>query len=153
MERMNEVKKFNIMDVIIILVIIAVTAVVIKVMAIKSAQEDLEKVAVVLEVTQRDKYFRDAPQVGDVIIDASTKEEIGTLLKKEVKPAVSTNTSVTDGKFTKAEMPDHYDLYLTVELKADEEDAKIGRSLYIQSHNYACTGFVVDILDEEEAKK
>ncbi len=146
-------KKFNIIDLVIILVVIAVTAAVIMIMGIKEEPVYTEPVTVVVEVRQRTESFCDIPKEGDIIINATTKQEIGSLVKKEVLPAKIINTSAEEGKFVNAEIPGYCDLYLTVKLHSGTDVAKIGKSLYVQSRDYACTGFVVDVLDSEEAQK
>ncbi len=146
-------KKFNIIDLVIVLVIVAVTAAVIMIMGIKDKTEQTQPKTVVVEVRQRSENFCNTPQEGDIIINATTKEEIGTLLKKEVVPATNIVSSVEDGTFVNAEIPEYYDLYLTISIHSDTDIAKIGKSLYVQSHNYACTGFIVDVPENEEVQK
>ena len=147
-------KKFNIIDLVIVLVIVAVSAAVVMIMGVKEkVPENVNTRTIVVEVRQRSENFCNTPKEGDIIINAITKEEIGTLLKKEVVPAKDLVTSVEDGKFVNAEIPGYYDLYLTINLHADADIAKIGKSLYVQSRNYACTGFIVDVPENEEVQK
>ena len=147
-------KKFNIMDIIIILVVIAVCAAVVLVMGTnKQLPKAEEPATVVLEIPQKSESFCNAAQEGDIIKDTNTKKEWGKIIKKEVKPAETILTSAEEGKFVKSLVPDLYDVYLTISFNSGKEDvAKIGKSVYIQSHDYACTGFVVEILDEEAQK-
>ena len=147
-------KKFNIIDLVIVLVIVAVSAAVVMIMGVKEkVPENVNTRTVVVEVRQRSKNFCNTPKEGDIIINATTKEEIGTLIKKDVVPAKNLVTSVEEGKFVNAEIPGYYDLYLTIKLHNDADVAKIGKSLYVQSRKYACTGFIVDVPENEEAQK
>ena len=147
-------KRFNIIDLVIVLVIVAVSAAVVMIMGVKEkVPENVNTRTIVVEVRQRSENFCNTPKEGDIIINAITKEEIGTLLKKEVVPAKDLVTSVEDGKFVNAEIPGYYDLYLTIKLHTDTDVAKIGKSLYVQSRNYACTGFIVDVPENEEVQK
>ena len=150
-------KKFNIIDLVIVLAIVAVIAAVVLFMGTKqdanSKKDDVKTQTVIVEVRQKAESFYNVPQEGDVIIDSATKKKIGTLVKKEVVPSKNIVTSLEEGKFVNSEIPGYCDLYLTLRLQTNENVSKIGKGMFVLSQNYACTGTVIDILEDEEEQK
>ncbi len=150
---MSTKKRFNIMDAVIVLAVVAVIAAVILVMGINPKTTAGGTKTVVLEVKEKTEEFCLIPQEGDIILDAATKEEIGKVVGKRTEEAEIILTSAEEGKAVKSKIPDRYSLYLTLELHTGLDKAKIGKSMYIQGHTYACSGYVVEVVEPKEETK
>ncbi len=150
---MNKVKKkFNIIDLAIILIAVVIIGAVAFVLGVNTDSPQAAAKTMVMEVKQRSESFCSIPKEGDIILDASTKEEIGTLVSAKSVPATINAASAEEGKFVKSEIEGYYDLYLTIKLHSNPEVAKTGKSIYIQSKTYACSGYVIDVMESEEAE-
>jgi len=145
-------KKFNLIDIIVILVILAVTASALLILSKKPVATQNTR-TVVLEVKEKSESFCKIPQKDDVLIDAITKIEMGKLVSKDMKKSTSDLTSLTDSKIVKSEMIDKYDLYLTIEMNNFEKEPRVGTALSIQGRTYTCSGFVVEVVDTAEVTK
>lgn len=83
----------------------------------------------------------DTVNVGDVFRITSNNNTIGEVIKKEIKPS-SIMTTDEKGNVIHSQIPDRFDMYLTIkgkgevtenDIKIGNEDLKIGKTLLIQS--------------------
>ncbi len=142
-------KKFNIIDLLIIIIALVVICAVVWVLRINKTANTGETRTIVMEIKQKSESFCTYPKEGDIITDAATKQEIGTLVGFQQKPATINLTSSEEGKFVESDIEGYYDVYLTIELHSNLENAKVGKSMYIQSQQYAGSGYVVNVLESE----
>ena len=143
---MSTKKKFNITDALIILVVLVVAAAAVFVLSAKDASPQGKTKTIVVEFKEKTEEFCSIPQIGDNILDAATKQELGTLVDIKKEAASTNTTSVEEGKVVKTLIPNRYTLYLTIELNSATDSAKIGKSMYIQGRTYACSGYVVEVV-------
>jgi len=144
---MSAKKKFNLIDICIVLAAVVIAAACVFVLGAKAPGTQAETKTVVIEIREKTEDFCKIPQKGDVILDAATKQELGTLIETEKTEAFTSVASVEDAKMVKTRIPDRYHLYLTVEMHSMTQDAKIGKSMYIQGRTYACSGYIVDVVE------
>ncbi len=150
---MSTKKRFNVIDTLIVLAVIGVIAAVILVMGITPETSASDTKTVVLEVKEKTEEFCRVPKEGDIILDAATKEEIGKVVGKRTEEGEIILTSAEEGKAVKSKIPDRYSLYLTLELHTGLDKAKIGKNLYIQGRTYACSGYIVEVIEPKEETK
>jgi len=73
-----------------------------------------------------DSFTADAVSVGDVIKELRSNTEIGTVIRKEVKPA-SKAAANSEGKLVLSEIPNQKDIFIYIETTADyDPDMKLG---------------------------
>lgn len=145
-------RSVNIIDVLVIIVIAIIIAAGAAILS-KPTTEPTYSSTVILEVKEKTSDFCKIPKEGDTLVDYGTKVEIGKILSIETKKSSSDLTSIEDNKIVKSEMPDRYDLMLTLELHSLENEPKIGTALSVQGKTYVCAGHVVEIIDSGEVAK
>jgi hypothetical protein len=90
---------------------------------------------------------------GDIFRSVETKGIIGEVIKKEVKPSKIMTTDI-NGNVIYSEIPDKYDLYITIkgtgtvsdkEIKIGNETIQIGKSMLIESRMNRFMSIVYEI--------
>jgi len=155
----NESKiRFNIVDVIIILMVLALAAggyykVFVQNKQIAAQEQKIRYLILVEEVRQPTV---DAYSEGQVLWDQKTNVRLGEITKKEVVPATEA-VPTAEGKLVLAEIPEKYNLLLTLESPAvvtdnnitiGSREIKIGRKILFKTARAASEGIVygLDIL-------
>ncbi|MFA5524408.1 MAG: DUF4330 domain-containing protein [Tissierellales bacterium] len=98
-----------------------------------------------VEILYYVKGVRDATingvNIGDIFRSAATNNVVGELIKKDIEPSTIMTTN-EKGKVVYSEIPDRFDMYLTIkgkgeitddEIKVANEEIKIGKTSQIQS--------------------
>ena len=153
--------KVNIVDLIIILVILSLIGGIYFVFFGGSDKQVVEtsKIVYEFEITNVNKDFFDAITPGDPIRDNIRGNEIGTVVSKVFRKATMLNEDLINGKYVIVEVPDAYDVVITIEGKANITPAniivggaeiKIGKKFSIKGKGYANQGFVTKITLEAQ---
>jgi len=148
--------KINIIDLLIVLLVIAIAGGVYLVFFGGSDKQVVEtsKVIYDFEITNVNKDFVDAINMGDFIRDSTRGNELGTVVSKAPRKATMLNEDLINGRYIIAEVPDAYDVVITIEADADITPAniivggaeiKVGKKFFIKGKGYANQGFVTKI--------
>jgi hypothetical protein len=109
------------------------------------------KVVYDFEITNVSKDFVDAITPGDPIRDSTRGNELGTVLSKSSRGAAMLNEDLINGRYIIAEVPDAYDVVITIEADANitptsiiigGAEVKVGKKFFIKGKGYANQGFV-----------
>ncbi len=109
------------------------------------------KVVYDFEITNVNKDFVDAINPGDPIRDSTRGNELGTVVSKSSRDAAMLNEDLINGRYIIAEVPDAYDVVITIEADANITPAsiiiggaevKVGKKFFIKGKGYANQGFV-----------
>lgn len=148
--------KINIVDMIIVLAILLLAGGVYFVFFGGSDKQVLEtsKVVYDFEITNVNKDFVDAITPGDPIRDSVRGNELGTVTNKTSRNATMLNEDLINGRYIIADVPDAYDVVITIEADANITPAniivggaevKVGKKFFIKGKGYANQGFVTKI--------
>ena len=149
--------KFNVMDGIIILILLAViggAAMFLFGGGSGSGPAETGTVQLLVEIPKQEEAFTKLPKVGDRV-DVGVKEKMDvTVTKVEVKPAVTSGEDIIDGKRPLVEIPERYDVWITLEGEGVESDAtveingvaaRVGDEAVVKSKNWAGVGVFLDV--------
>jgi hypothetical protein len=145
--------KINIVDLLIVLLVISLVTGVYLVFFGGSDKQVVESSKVVydFEITNVNKDFVDAINAGDPIRDSVRGNELGTVVSKASKKATMLNEDLENGRYIIAEVPNAYDVVITIEAQANITPAnvivggaevKVGKKFFIKGKGYANQGFV-----------
>ena len=145
--------KINIIDLIIILLIILTAAGGYMFFSGGNNRQAVNtgKVVYDFEITNVNKDFVDAITPGDPIRDSTRGNELGTVVSKSSRGATMLNEDLINGRYIIAEVPDAYDVVITIEADANITPAniiiggaevKVGKKFFIKGKGYANQGFV-----------
>lgn len=148
--------KINIIDLLIVLLVIAIAGGIYLVFFSGSDKQAAEtsKVVYDFEITNVNKDFVDAINPGDPIRDSTRGNELGTVVSKESRKATMLNEDLINGRYIIADVPNAYDVVITIEADADITPAniivggaeiKVGKKFFIKGKGYANQGFVTKI--------
>ena len=147
---MEDKKKFNVIDVLIILLVAVV--IVVGAFVVRQAMNgsDGETKMIVVEVTERKKSFCDILKKDDLAYDGVENVKLGKVVDFEVKPAQIDSTSSSDGTIKRTTIPERYDILLSLEIPQDTE-IQVGKQLWIETSLYKCDGYVIKVDDGGKA--
>lgn len=120
---------------------------------------DTGKVMYDFEITNVSKDFVDAITPGDPIRDSTRGNELGTVVGKVSRGATMLNEDLINGKYIIAEVPDAYDVVITIEANGNITPAnvivggaeiKVGKKFFIKGKGYANQGFVTKMTLNEQ---
>jgi len=145
--------KINIVDLLILLLIISIAGGVYLIFFGRSDKQVVEtsKVVYDFEITNVNKDFVDAITPGDPIRDSTRGNELGTVVSKTSRNATMLNEDLINGRYVIADVPNAYDVVITIEAKANITPAniivggaevKVGKKFFIKGKGYANQGFV-----------
>ena len=153
--------KFNIMDVLILLVIAAVAAVLLYVFVFSEntpmaslGGTQTTKITYVVELTGIDDALSDNISVGETMIDAAKKMNIGTIVAVESQPYVYLGKNLTDGTMELTTVDNKSTVYVTVEADATLSgisysisgyDIYVGEKVYLSLPNFTGTGYCISL--------
>ncbi len=109
-------------------------------------------------VMEREKLGVDMIKEGDILKEYDTGIVLGEIKNIEVNPA-STEVATIDGEIKIAEIPDRYDLLITVDAKAmitenaimsGNKELRIGNKLVLRTKTYALDSIVLEVNPKEE---
>ncbi|HYE83294.1 MAG TPA: DUF4330 domain-containing protein [Clostridia bacterium] len=148
--------KLNIVDLLIVLLIISIAGGVYFAFFGGSDKQVLEtsKIIYDFEITNVNKDFVDAINPGDPIRDNIRGSELGTVTGKTSRSATMLNEDLINGRYVIADVPDMYDVVITIEANANITPAnvivggaevKVGKKFSIKGKGYANQGFVTKL--------
>ncbi len=151
--------KFNGMDLFIIIVALAVIVAGVYLLTDKgsaggiSTSKNVEVITVV-ELAGEDKEFADIIANGD-IVGVGEKEKAMTRVENvEILPAKATGYDILDGQVLRTEIPDKYDIRVTLVGDGTEKESaieidgtaiRIGENAVLSSKNWAGKGYVIGL--------
>jgi|LSQX01.3.fsa_nt_gb hypothetical protein len=145
----------NIVDLCILLIILlAVGFVGIKAVSGSKERKATTRIEYDVELRRNTKEFSFMINEGDIIRDSINGDYLGKVLKKELKPSIEMTENSVEGKFVESEMPDLYDVIITIEANgriteseiiAEDREIKIGRLMYVKGKGYAGGGYILAI--------
>lgn len=153
--------KINIIDLLIVLLIAAVGTGAYVMFSGGNDRQVLQSSKVVydFEITNVNQDFVDAINSGDPIRNSVRGNDLGTVVSKSARKATMLNEDLVNGRYVIAEVPNAYDVVITIEANANitpanviisGEEVKVGKKIYIKGKGYANQGFVMKMtLDAE----
>jgi len=153
--------KINIIDLIIVLLIAAIGFGAYGIFFGGKEKQVLQtsKVVYDFEITNVNKDFVDAINPGDPIRNSVRGNDLGTVVGKAARQATMLNEDLVNGRYVIAEVPNAYDVVITIEANANVtpaniivggDEIKVGKKFYIKGKGYANQGFITRIsLDAE----
>lgn len=153
--------KFNIMDVLILLAVAAVAAVLVYVFVLSEntpvdslGGAPTTKITYVVELTGIDDALSDNISVGETLIDAAKKMNIGTIVAVETQPYVYLGKNLTDGTMELTTVDNKSTIYVTVEADAtltgiaysiSGYDIYVGEKVYLSLPDFTGTGYCISL--------
>ena len=153
--------KFNIMDVLILLAVAAVAAVLLYVFVLSEntpvdslGGAPTTKVTYVVELTGIDDALSDNISVGETLIDAAKKMNIGTIVAVETQPYVYLGKNLPDGTMELTTVDNKSTIYVTVEADAtltgisysiSGYDIYVGEKVYLSLPDFIGTGYCISL--------
>ncbi len=107
-------------------------------------QPGAAQVKIEAQISEVRDYTVEAVQVGDVARDVVTQEPIGTIVDKRVEP-YRQSVETADGRVVWAEVPERYDIYITLEgsahdlgnaIRAASQELRVGSRVQMVSRNF-----------------
>lgn len=149
--------KINPVDLLIVLLIISVAGGAYIVFFRNSGNKVTEtgKLVYEFEITNVNMDFIDAINPGDPIRDSTRGNELGTVVSKTSRKATMLNEDLLNGRYVIADVPDAYDVVITIEANANITPAniivggaevKVGKKFFIKGKGYANQGFVIKMI-------
>ncbi|WP_373000461.1 DUF4330 domain-containing protein [Lutispora sp.] len=148
--------KINIIDLFIVLVVTVLLGGMYAMLFTKNTKDaaHISKVLYDIEVKNVSKNFVNAINTGEPIRDSVRGNNLGIVVNKIVYSASAINMDMVQGKYVKVEIPDLYDVKITVEADAnitptdilvDGTDIRVGKQLSIKGKGYANVSFVLKV--------
>lgn len=158
----NSKPRFNSIDLIIILVVAAVIAAGIYMLAPKkggstegaAAGNRNVKATIQIELMKKEAYLTELPKVGDSVTIGVKEKMPAVVTKVESKPAEEISYDLNVGTASWQEIPNMYDIYITMEADAVETQKdieingsaiRIGDSDAVRSKGWAGHGFITQL--------
>lgn len=151
-------KKFNSIDLIIILVVVAALAVgAYMVFAKKDSGQVGDrnvKATIQVEFMKKEAYLTEIPKIGDHVTIGVKEKMPAKVVKVDVRPAEAVSYDLLNGSASWQEIPNMYDIYVTMEADAVETSKQIningtpirvGDSEAVRSMGWAGFGFVTQL--------
>ncbi len=150
-------KKFTVIDILIVIVLIAVIAIGGYILVPKMLNnEELKNVECTVLLNDTEKELAEAMKVGDEVTMSLTEKDGGVIKSIEVKPAEKTELNVMSGEYVQQTLDNRVDIYVTVDMKASVTDTsvkvgstvfKVGAETTLRGKGYAAMGYVIVIND------
>lgn len=150
-------KKFGIVDIIIILLVVVLCVAGYGIISEKEAitSQSITDVEFTVELKMLTKEEADVIKVGDEITDSIKGGYYGKVTDVEVKKASAVAANTIDGVYSIEEYPDRYDVYVTIHgtpttmnestVQFASQKIKIGTGAYLKSDSYVGSGYVVGL--------
>lgn len=151
-------KRLNIFDVVVIIVIVAALIGLLVYMGTSSNNEEIkigDTVTYVLEIGSTDEWVANAISVGDDLVDATTKNNLGTVTGVEIHPSEELSLNYDIGEYTITTIPDKYKVLLTMEANITESASdilvegelsiKVSDTFSLLGPGYSATASVINI--------
>ncbi|MBQ8526606.1 MAG: DUF4330 domain-containing protein [Clostridia bacterium] len=148
-------KKFGIVDVIIILLVVVLCIAGYSIISGKEVESSkgVSDVEFTVEIKQLTQEEAAVIKVGDEITDSVKGGYYGKVVDVETKKATEIAANTIDGTYSVEEYPDKYDVYVTIHgtptsmnesnIQFAGQKVKIGCAAYLKSDNYVGSGYIV----------
>lgn len=140
-------KKFNIIDVLIVVLIAVIAAGGIFAVKQLTKEKDTETKIIVLEIREQKESFCDVVKIGDTVYDGTDNKELGKVKDFEIKQAEKDGKSTVDGTVKHSEVPDRFDILLDIEASKNT-DVQVGKQMWIETSAYKASGYVLGVTEE-----
>ncbi len=148
--------KINIVDLLIIVLVLSVAVAAYGFFFGGNEKQVLDTAKVVydFEITNVNQDFIDAIVPGGPIRDSVRGNDLGRVVGKESRNATMLNEDLINGRYVIADVPDAYDVVITIEADANITPAniivggaevKVGKKFFIKGKGFANQGFVTKI--------
>jgi len=146
-------KKFNIIDVLIILGVIAGIAGAVWFFTNATDTED-GYVEFVVELRQAMPHFMEQIDVGGEIRDSIRNYLLGRVVDMRYQPAVTMTFDNETGTFSNTIVPDRYDVYITIrgrgswndsQILTEGQPVRVGMDKFLRGRGFAAIGVVVEV--------
>lgn len=155
-ERNNKIRRFNLLDIIIIFIVIAVIAggFYLYSQYTESLQKNKQAIEYEVELKGVDQSFADAITKGDPLRESVKGNNLGTVEDKILTAATNINTDFLNGRYVDVPVPDKQDVILKISSVAEISgksitvgglEIKIGQKLYVKGKGYAKEGYILNI--------
>ena len=145
-------KKFNIIDVIILLVVVCAVGAIGVVKHNKKSVDDIQqKYIVTLEIKEKYVGFSQNVVAGDFVIEKEKKNELGIVTGVYSKPSEISSYDRITGEAKTVIIPEREDVYVVMELNKSDAFG-VGKKLSIVTKHFAGYGFVVGVEKKSEDK-
>ena len=150
-------KKFGIVDILIILLVVALCFVGYQIIGSKegTSTANISDVGFTVELKKVDKADVDMISVGDDIYDSIKGGYYGKVVSVTSKTATDILANTKDGSFSISEYPNKYDVYVTIHgtptsltdanILFASQRVKVGLEMFIKSKNYVGIGYAVEV--------
>lgn len=135
-------KKFNVIDIIIVVVLIAAVCAGFIISGGKN-KTDATKV-ITVEIAEKREGFSENIVIGDKVTDKIEKKELGVITGFEVKPCEKNSYDRVSGKTFIAVVPKRENIYVSIKADANAE-IEVGKSVSVISKHFAGAGYVVGV--------
>ncbi len=147
--------KFNVMDAVIVAVLLVVIVAGVLLLGggsggvLSGKQEDAKTIRLQVELKEQEEDYTKLLKVGDVVMIGVKEKMETTVTKVEVKPARMISYDQVGGRAYETELPDRYDVVVTLEgegtesdsaIKLNGVDARVGAEAVVKSKNWAGVG-------------
>ncbi len=136
-------KKFNVIDIIIVIALIAAICAGFLVTGGGDANDGATKL-ITLEIPEKNEGFSENVVIGDKATDKVEKNVIGVVTAVEVKPCEKNSYDQDNGGIVHAFIPMRENVYVTIEADADTE-IEVGKALSVITKHFAGAGYVVGV--------
>ncbi|MBS7297589.1 MAG: DUF4330 family protein [Eubacteriales bacterium] len=142
-------KKFNVIDAIILLVIVVAVALVgtVKLSGVGAGTEADTKI-ITLELAEKREDFAENVIVGDKVSDKIMNTVIGEVVDVKTRPCEKNGYNQETGAAVLVKVPERVDVFVTMEVDADAE-IYVGKSLSVRTKHFAGSGYVVDVSEKD----
>ena len=147
-------RKWTLIDTLIVVVLIAGAAVGVKVLGSGAAATEKSKVEVVVMASSKDKGFAEAVRIGEKATLSLTEKDGGIVTEVKAEPTVSMTFDSINGTYQNVSNEEKEDVYIYVEADCDVSDKyiktggtviRVGEKISVRGKGYATEGYVVEI--------
>lgn len=142
-ERKKHMKKFNVIDIIIVVALIAAICAGFLVAGGGESEDNAIKL-ITLEIPEKTEGFSENVVIGDKVTDKVEKNVLGVVTAVEVKPCEKNSYDRDNGGIVHTAIPMRENVYVTIETDADTE-IEVGKSLSVITKHFAGAGYVVGV--------
>ncbi len=139
-------KKYNIIDVLIVIVIAAIIGGGIFAVRMLTKEDNTETKTIQLEITEQKESFCKIIKEGDEVYDGTENKKLGKVVNFEIKTAQKYGKSAIDGTIKKSEIPDRFDILLDIEAPKDT-DVQVGKQMWIETSTYKASGYILGVTE------
>lgn len=148
---MENKRKFNAVDLIIVLFVLALVVAGSFAVKLLRTEKTVETKIIVVELTKQKEFFTKIIKTGEIAYDGVGNTKLGEVIDFEVSDAMSDGISTLKGEVDRSLFPERYDIKLTIEVPKTT-DVQVGKQMWIETPTYKCNGYVLDVADKGGAE-